>query len=103
MQNKIRTMENFKVISGEFNAKEANEILLHIVDNKIKFHNLKIFSSEERFGAKDQSSVKRLVELTNMRRDLKLFLEEALEQGSQLRVSANISIETVKEPKLTTV
>ncbi len=56
-------MNKLKLIEGNFTKEESMELLMGIYTSKIKFHDLKIFSSEERFGYKDKKSVEKIPEL----------------------------------------
>jgi len=101
-------MDDHKLISGEFNTKEAREILLNLIDSKIKFHNLKSFSTEERFGSKDASSMKRLAELKELRAEILRLLINNEGGDFVYKISSTIKIEMIpkarsKQPVLTQV
>ncbi len=101
-------MDHHKLISGEFSTNEAKEVLLNLIDSKMQFHTLKNFSSEERFGKKDLSSIKRLAELKELRAEiLRLLINN--EGGDFIyKISSTIKIEMIpkamsKQPELTQV
>lgn len=84
-----------KLISGEYKHAEAREILLSLIDSKIKFHNLNAFSTEERFGAKDKESSKRLLELKSMRAEIVALLKASEPGDFSYKISSSIAIEVV--------
>jgi hypothetical protein len=101
-------MDDHKLISGEFNTEEAREILLNLIDSKIKFHTLKNFSAEERFGKKDPSSIKRLAELKELRAEILRLLINNEGGDFVYKISSTIKIEMIpkamsKQPELTQV
>ncbi|MFY0605853.1 MAG: hypothetical protein JXR10_04005 [Cyclobacteriaceae bacterium] len=83
--------KEFSLIDGEFSQEEAKEILIHLLSYKIKFHNQKIFSINERFGEKDEKSMKRIYELTQTLKELKETLN-ALESDAVLNINSSIKI-----------
>ena len=54
---------SISLIDGSFDASEAKEILMNIYSTKIQFHELKNFSSKERFGKPDEMALKRIPQL----------------------------------------
>jgi hypothetical protein len=88
-------MDERKLISGEFNTEEAREVLLNLIDSKIKFHTLKNFSAEERFGRKDPSSTKRLAELKELRAEIVRLLENNEGGDFNYRISSSLSIKMI--------
>ncbi len=80
------------LLEGVFDATEAREILLSLVEAKITHHSLRIFSAMERFGTTDDASVARLAELRKMRVALAGALDQAIEQGRKLRVHSVIEL-----------
>lgn len=74
MKKAKKTSLEIKLIDGEFDVTESQEIILELIKNKISFHTLKNFSSEERTGKKDKQSVKRIKELSADRVKFDKFL-----------------------------
>ena len=85
--------ESYDLIKGDFTSDEALEILTYLIDKKINFHHRKAFSSEIRFGQVDETSVKRGEELKKSKQKIKKFMKHAQEQGLQVRLSSNVSVE----------
>ena len=60
----MKVLNDFKLVDGVYNLQEVKEIVLTLLDDKIKFHQLKDFSDSERLGKTDDShSKKRLKDL----------------------------------------
>lgn len=90
----------YKLIDGKFTAHEAREILLDMINKKIQFHQLKNFSSEERFGKSLPSSLKRIKELEKDKVDVLNKIEIAMLGQYELRIQASIVVEFCKQPEL---
>ena len=88
-------MDEHVLISGEFDNLEAREILLSLIDSKIKFHHVRVFSTEERFGMKDTKSVSRLAELKELREEILRFLKNNEDSDFVYKISSAIAIEMV--------
>jgi len=52
--------EKLTLIEGKFTGEETKEILTSIFSSKINFHNLKNWSSNERYGKDDEIAIKRI-------------------------------------------
>lgn len=88
----MNNTENITLINGVFTPDEAKEVLLALISNKIHFHEMRNFSSEERFGKPDPLSVKRLSELYESRKQVVGLLEEAASVGYKLEIESFINI-----------
>lgn len=84
--------ESLQLIEGTFTDDEANEILMNIFLTKINFHEMKDFSSQERFGKQDEIAMKRIPALKTEIQKLKKILLEAKAQNKKLAVSSEINI-----------
>ena len=84
--------ETLKHIDGEFLHEEAREILMNIFSAKINFHQMKNFSSQERFGKKDETAIKRIPALNMEIIRLKQILSEAKAQNKKLIICSDIRI-----------
>lgn len=84
--------ENITLINGVFTPDEAKEVLLTLISNKIHFHQMKNFSSEERFGKSDPLSSKRITELEESRKQVIALLAKAGNSGHKLIVESILQI-----------
>ncbi len=84
--------EEYKLIEGTFSAGDASKILLEIINNKINYHNLQIFSIKERFNGDASHSEKRVKELSKISKALKKTLATAEKKGSMIEIDCPINI-----------
>ena len=69
--------DQFDLIRGEFEADEAREVLLYLIDGKIQFHKKRIFSDRVRFGKENIDSKNRIKELETMREQILAIITDA--------------------------
>jgi hypothetical protein len=89
-------MEKFhtiNLIDNIFTPSEANEVLITMIRNKINFHNLEIFSLEERNGENIERSKKRLIESKASNQKLIEIIQFAERNDKKLKVYSSIDIE----------
>jgi hypothetical protein len=95
----MKVLNDFKLVDGVYNLQEVKEIVLTLLDDKIKFHQLKDFSDSERLGKTDDShSKKRLKDLKNSKSNLiKIIndLSENEEGKGEYRVYSEVKIEKI--------
>ena len=89
-------MDNFKLVEGNFSSADAKEILLSLIEQKISFHNLKCFSHEIRYGAKDEHSLERIEELNKTKEKLILIINQAQMDGDLLSINSSIDVQILK-------
>ena len=88
----MKKTETIELIKGAFTPNEAKEILLQLLDSKINFHNLKNWSSRERFGKLDADSEQRLKILKESRKKVeKLFSKSNIEEKNMI-INSSIEI-----------
>ena len=83
---------SLKLIEGKFLHTEAREILTNIYSAKINFHQMKNFSSMERFGKEDKTAVKKIPALKKEMNKLEKILLTAKEKNLNLRITSEINI-----------
>ena len=67
------------LIDGYFSSDDAFELLRNLYSSKIQFHQLKNFSSMERFGKEDKMAIERIPKLKeSLESILALMKEEAI-------------------------
>ena len=82
--------EKFKLIEGVFSVSDAKEILLTLIEEKIKFHELKSFSDEVKLGKKSEDSLIKVADLRATKTKIIAFLSQ---DKNRPNVSINSSIE----------
>jgi predicted transglutaminase-like cysteine proteinase len=95
IETTITEQTSYDLIKGEFEADDALDIINHMLQKKINFHETRIFSQEIRFGEKDEKSMKRIKELKQVNKELNERIKEAKAIGKSIRISSSISIELV--------
>lgn len=89
---KMQTSQSFELINGEFTLEEARELLTNLYADKVKFHELKNFSSNERFGTNDVVAEKRIPELKADIEAIKSLLGHSDIGNSNVQINASIQI-----------
>lgn len=84
--------EKLTLIEGTFSDEEAKEILMNIFSTKINFHEVKNFSSIERFGEVDATAQKRIPDLKREVEKLTKILAEARATNKQITINSEINI-----------
>lgn len=96
IQKEVITENNqFELVKGEFSANDAAEIISHLFQEKINFHNSRSFSQVLRSGNGCEWSIKRIEELKESKKDIKTLIDQAKEDGKSIRIISNISIEVI--------
>jgi hypothetical protein len=85
------------LIDGTFSVSEANEVLMSLFSSKIQFHEMKIFSSRERFGIDDEHSVKRIPSLLESKSALAALIHESSKQPIKMRITSTVQVEIIAE------
>ncbi|MBI1184365.1 hypothetical protein GC194_08845 [bacterium] len=89
--------KKFKLIEGNFSAEEAGEILRSLYMSKINFHEMKNFSSNERFGKDDAIARDRLPSLRQNLTEIMEVVEAARATGKGLIIKAEIEVASDSE------
>jgi hypothetical protein len=92
----MKKNEKLTIIDGNFTFIEAREILITMFRSKINFHNIKNWSSQERYGKDDEIAQKRIPELRNELIKLEEILSEAKSKNKMLFVSSEINISEIE-------
>lgn len=91
--------EKYLLIKGKFRAEDAREIILNLINDKIRYHDYRNFSSGERLGKPDEYSLKRIEELKQCRKDILEKLLEAQLNNLELKIHSEIRMELVPASK----
>ncbi len=94
MEKKTNTKKmTFKIIDGTFLPNETIEIINHIIQKKINFHELRNFSETVRFGINNNNSEERISTLLSYQNELANYIEKSIGKDQLLDIKATISIE----------
>jgi len=89
----MKKVQTLKLIDGEFSAQDAKEVLMSLYSSKLNFHQMKDFSSTERFGKNDETAIKRIPELKESMTVIAAIIQEATDTKNNLLVTASVNIE----------
>jgi len=95
MEKVLVNKQTEDLVRGEYSAEEAKEIVSNLIMQKINFHNLRDFSSRERYGKADENSLKRIEELKESRQLMFEIIEAAKEDGKAVKINSSITIELI--------
>lgn len=93
---KMKNTKELKLIEGHFSPDEAREILMNVFFSKINFHNIKNWSSNERFGTDDEIAQKRIPELRKSMVLISELIESAKQNNETLKITSEVKIQVSK-------
>lgn len=88
----MKKIEKLKLIEGDFSYEEAKEILMNIFSAKIKYHEMKNYSSQERFGKDDETAKIRIPELEKEIDKVKNLVLDAASNNNRLIITSEIIV-----------
>ncbi len=93
-------MENkhvLKLIDGIFMPSDAGNVLFDLISRKINYHQIELFSNEERFGNDLSNSISRIKQLNDIKNSLHEIIAYASENGMSLKIESRIHITCIEE------
>jgi len=90
------SLQEFLLISGQFSAEEAKEILTSLISSKLSFHSKKNMRSIEHTGQVDHKAKKRIKELEQMRLEILRLMEEGEKKGFTFNIHSDINVKLVQ-------
>lgn len=99
MNTNMEKTIDFKLIDGEFNQKDAKEVLVQLINDKINFHVRRNFSSKIRFGYADENSEKRITALNADLKNIISFFQQEEKIGQTFSIQAKIEVICHEEEK----
>lgn len=92
-------MDNcIKLIEGTFEPHDAAKVLFPLINSKINYHNLELFSAEIRSGNSLEKSEKRVAYLKKSVSELHELIKNAAKDGCDFQLDCDINITIV--PKI---
>ncbi|PHN07008.1 hypothetical protein [Flavilitoribacter nigricans] len=89
---------SLKLVEGIFNVEDATDILCHLLEKKINFHQCRILSTYERYGKEDSYSKNRIEELRATHEALLEIMRTARLTGKNLQVNSEILLSMTDAP-----
>ncbi len=85
------------LINGSYNSAEGAEIVCHLLDEKLKFLQIRNFSEQVRFGEQDSEIIQRIEDLKIASQKVREFLHAAAGDDTQFKIESKITI-TLSKP-----
>lgn len=85
----------FSLIEELTDSIDSKEILLSLIEFKVRFHSLKLFSASEMHGVEDSYSRKRVKDLDEIRNDVIEIIDRCSEAGKKIKIHSTIHIEEI--------
>ncbi len=95
MENKTIKPTTITLVDTEFSPEDAAKILLSLVNHKIQYHQVEVFSSEERFGVPSAHSLDRLEALKIASEEISQWIITAMHENKSVKVHSQVSIELI--------
>lgn len=93
----VSEKKSYCLINGAFTPDSARQVLMTLINDKIKFNQLNDWSHRERFGKDNPAVIKRIEELSQTKEDIAQLIDEAGAMGLKLSIRSNIEIELMPE------
>ena len=88
--------KNLKLIDSTFSAVDASEVLMSLIADKLKFHNMHILSQRESTLENTINSEQRIKELITLRNEIKEILTRAHQLGQMVKINCDINFSFIK-------
>lgn len=89
--------KKIKLVEGEFCPGDSADVLLSLIADKIKFHNLQKLLIKEENDPKLIRAERRIGELKEARKSVITSILKARDEGYSLKIEAAVNIEFVKK------
>lgn len=85
------------LVEGSFLPSEAGKVLFSLINSKINYHNLELFSAQERSDGDLEHSKQRIEYLKNVSDQLSAFLKTATQNQYHFEITGNIQIQMIEK------
>ena len=89
---------SIKLIEGTFEPHDAAKVLFPLINSKINYHNLELFSAEIRSGNTIENSKKRIEYLKNSVESLNELIKKAAKDNCEIQINCDIDITMISKP-----
>ena len=84
--------KQFKFVSGQYSAEEANDLLNHMLKNEMNIQKLKNYMSLVRTEKPCTQSTSNLEGLRNVSTDIEVLINEAKKENRKIVIESTVSI-----------
>lgn len=88
----MATKHHLQLIKGNFTPSEAGKVLSGLINYKINYHQMELFSRVERFGKDLSNSKKRIEELREVAGSLKKIIDSTSDKEKILQINCSVEI-----------
>ncbi len=82
----------FQLVSGTFGPGEAADVLLSLVNYKIKFHSVQLLNLPDNEKAAIEQSEQRIAELKIVKQQMTALILDARKNGQHLEINSDLSV-----------
>ncbi len=89
-------MDKFTLLDSTYSPKEAKEVILTLIGDKMRFLNMLCLRTREMYSGDTSHLEERIEELKRNKEELQLILDEATEKGMDISLQSEISVKLVE-------
>nr|WP_299072476.1 hypothetical protein [uncultured Allomuricauda sp.] len=91
-------MDSFLLIEGTFTTPQAADVLLSLINDKIKFHTVQLLNLKDINQMDFLNSEHRIRELKEAKNQITKIILDARTQGKHLKIHSTIEVSTTDSP-----
>jgi len=92
----MKKNETLTIIDENFTSDEAKDVIMNLFSSKLNYHQIKNWSSQEKFGTNDEIAQEKIPALKNEMKRFEEILLEAKANNKKLVISSEINIELLE-------
>jgi hypothetical protein len=92
----MKKNETLTIIDENFTSDEAKDVIMNLFSSKLNYHQIKNWSSQEKFGKNDVIAQEKIPALKNEMKRFEEILLEAKANNKKLVISSEINIELLE-------
>ncbi len=92
----MKKNETLTIIDENFTSDEAKDVIMNLFSSKLNYHQIKNWSSQEKFGKNDEIAQEKIPALKNEMKRFEEILLEAKANNKKLVISSEINIELLE-------
>ena len=92
----MKKNKTLTIIDENFTSDEAKDVIMNLFSSKLNYHQIKNWSSQEKFGKNDVIAQEKIPALKNEMKRFEEILLEAKANNKKLVISSEINIELLE-------
>ncbi|TGV03137.1 hypothetical protein [Flavivirga rizhaonensis] len=93
----MRSINKIKLVEGVYSPINSADVLLSLIADKIKFHNLQILTIKNKDDPKVKHAEMRVAELKESKKEVTELIIKARDEGLYMKIDGMINIEMFKK------